>query len=55
MLSTWLSPRDGIHLIGRALDAPGVHFEIVYGASANDRGAPRRSIWGRYFTLYFRV
>ena len=52
MLSTWLSPRDGIHLIGRALDAPGVHFEIVYGASANDRGAPRRSIWGRYFTLY---
>jgi uronate dehydrogenase len=37
MLSTWLSPRDGIHLIGRALDATGVHFEIVYGASANDR------------------
>ena len=38
MLSTWLSPRDGIHLIGRALDAAGVHFEIVYGVSANDRG-----------------
>jgi len=38
MLSTWLSPRDGIHLVRRALDAPEVHFEIVYGASANDRG-----------------
>ncbi|MHA1151579.1 MAG: NAD-dependent epimerase/dehydratase family protein [Alphaproteobacteria bacterium] len=38
MLSTWLSPRDGIHLIRRALGATGVHFEIVYGASANDRG-----------------
>jgi uronate dehydrogenase len=37
MLSTWLSPRDGIHLIRRALDAPDVHFEIVYGVSANDR------------------
>ncbi len=38
MLSTWLSPRDGVHLIRRALEAPGVHFEIVYGASDNDRG-----------------
>ncbi len=38
MLSTWLSPRDGVHLIRRALEAPGVHFEIVYGASNNDRG-----------------
>ena len=37
LLSTWLSPRDGIHLIRRALDAAGVHFEIVYGVSANDR------------------
>lgn len=37
MLSTWLSPRDGIHLVRRALDAPDVHFEIVYGVSANDR------------------
>lgn len=38
MLSTWLSPRDGVHLIQRALEAPDIHFEIVYGASANDRG-----------------
>jgi uronate dehydrogenase len=38
MLSTWLSPRDGVHLFRRALEAPGLHFEIVYGASDNDRG-----------------
>ncbi len=37
MLSTWISHPDTARLVRRALDAPGVHFEIVYGVSANDR------------------
>ncbi|MFQ6018811.1 MAG: NAD-dependent epimerase/dehydratase family protein [Kiloniellaceae bacterium] len=37
MLSTWISRRDTVQLVRRALDAPNVHFEIVYGVSANDR------------------
>ena len=37
MLSTWISHRDTVHLVRRALEAPGVHFEIVYGVSANAR------------------
>ncbi len=38
MLSTWLSHRDTIQLVRRCLDATDLHFEIVYGVSANDRG-----------------
>ena len=37
MLSTWISHRDMVRLVRRALEAEGVHFEIVYGVSANDR------------------
>ena len=37
MLSTWISHRDTVHLVRRALEAEGVHFEIVYGVSANAR------------------
>ena len=37
MLSTWISHRDTVRLVRCALDAPGVHFEIVYGVSNNDR------------------
>jgi uronate dehydrogenase len=37
MLSTWLSYRDLAQLVGVGLTAD-YHFEIVYGASANDRG-----------------
>ena len=37
MLSTWISHRDMVHLVRRALEAEDVHFEIVYGVSANDR------------------
>jgi len=36
-LSTWISPRDMVQLVRRSLDAPDVHFEIVYGVSANQR------------------
>jgi uronate dehydrogenase len=38
MLSLWISPRDMVHLVARSLEAPDVHFEIVYGISANRRG-----------------
>jgi uronate dehydrogenase len=34
-LRTWLSPRDGIHLVERSLDAPNVEFIVVYGVSDN--------------------
>lgn len=34
-LGTWLSPRDCVHLVERALEAPDIHFEVVYGVSAN--------------------
>lgn len=37
MLSTWISHRDTVELVRRALDAPRVHFEVVYGVSANER------------------
>lgn len=36
-LSTWISPRDMVQLTRCSLDAPDVHFEIVYGVSANHR------------------
>jgi uronate dehydrogenase len=39
-LSIWCSPRDLAQLVGVALDAPDVHFEIVYGVSNN-----RRTFW----------
>lgn len=38
MLSTWISPRDTVELVARALEAPGIRFEVVYGVSANTRG-----------------
>jgi uronate dehydrogenase len=40
MLSTWISPRDMVHLAVCALEAEPVHFEILYGVSGN-----RRAIW----------
>jgi uronate dehydrogenase len=36
-LSTWISERDLIQLVSIGLDAPALHFEVVYGISANDR------------------
>jgi uronate dehydrogenase len=36
-LSTWLSHRDGMQLVVRALETPGVGFVTVYGVSANAR------------------
>jgi uronate dehydrogenase len=37
MLSTWISPRDTVQLVARALETPGLHHEVVYGVSNNDR------------------
>ncbi len=37
MLSTWVSPRDMVTLVHRALEAENIHFEVVYGMSANTR------------------
>ncbi len=37
MLSTWISHRDMVQLVRCCLDAPALHFEIVYGASGNSR------------------
>jgi uronate dehydrogenase len=37
MLSTWISPRDMVELVRCALEAENVHFETVYGVSANTR------------------
>jgi len=37
-LSTWLSYPDLLRLVEACLDAPRLHFTIVYGASNNDRG-----------------
>ncbi len=37
MLSTWISHGDMVRLVRCCLDAPVLHFEIVYGASANSR------------------
>jgi uronate dehydrogenase len=36
-LSSWISHRDMVQLVRCALDAPDIHFEIVYGVSNNDR------------------
>jgi len=36
-LSTWLSPRDAVHLFERAVTAPDVGFLIVAGISGNTR------------------
>ena len=36
-LGTWLSTRDLIQLVTRAIDTPSTGFAIVYGVSANDR------------------
>ena len=32
---SWLSHRDLVHLTERAIEAPGVRYEVVFGASAN--------------------
>jgi uronate dehydrogenase len=37
MLSTWISPRDMVELVRCAIEAKDVHFETVYGVSANSR------------------
>jgi uronate dehydrogenase len=37
MLSTWISPADMVRLAHCSLEAPDIHFEIVYGVSANPR------------------
>lgn len=36
-LGTWLSPRDCVQLVERSLEAPNIHFEVVYGVSNNTR------------------
>ncbi len=38
MLGNWISPADMVELARCSLEAPDVHFEVVYGVSANDRG-----------------
>ena len=38
MLSLWLSPEDLVRLVQSSLDANNIHFEVVYGVSANQRG-----------------
>jgi uronate dehydrogenase len=35
MVGTWLSPRDMVQLLTRAVTVPGLRFSIVYGASQN--------------------
>lgn len=37
MLSLWISPADMMRLVQCSLDAQDVHFEVVYGISANAR------------------
>ena len=37
MLSTWLSFRDLVQLVRVCVEAPAVHYETVWGVSANDR------------------
>lgn len=37
LLSTWISPRDMAQLVQIGLEAPNLHFTIVYGVSANKR------------------
>jgi uronate dehydrogenase len=36
-LSIWISPRDLVQLMRIGLDHPEIHFEVVYGVSANAR------------------
>jgi uronate dehydrogenase len=36
-LSVWISPGDMGRLVRAAIEAPGIHFEIVYGISNNTR------------------
>ena len=36
-LSIWISPRDFLQLVHIGLEHPGLHYEVVYGASENDR------------------
>lgn len=36
-LSTWLSHRDLVQLVAVGLEAPGLHFSVVYGISGNTR------------------
>jgi nucleoside-diphosphate-sugar epimerase len=43
---SWLSHRDLAHLVERAIEAPGVRYEIVFGASDNT--------WKIYDTLHAR-
>lgn len=36
-LAVWISPGDMAHLVRCALEAPAIHFEVVYGISNNTR------------------
>jgi uronate dehydrogenase len=36
-LAVWISPGDMVRLVRCAIEAPNIHFEIVYGASNNTR------------------
>jgi uronate dehydrogenase len=36
-LWTWLSERDFVHLSERCVEAPDIHFQVVYGVSRNTR------------------
>lgn len=47
MLNTWLSHRDAVHLVDVCLRAAGIHFEIIYGVSANSRNKWHDSLAAR--------
>jgi uronate dehydrogenase len=47
MLNTWLSHGDCVHLVDVCLRAPGLHFEIIYGVSANARNRWHDSLAAR--------
>lgn len=47
MLMTWISPRDTVHLVDACLRAPGLHFEVIYGVSANTRNRWHDSLAAR--------
>jgi uronate dehydrogenase len=36
-LSTWISERDLVQLVCIGIEAPNLHFSVVYGISGNDR------------------
>lgn len=36
-LAIWISPRDFLQLVRIGLEHPDLHYEVVYGASSNDR------------------